>query len=143
MSEFGALKLQSEIDSRIGALVEGADRLISDRSNKLEGLDMNSQLRNVMAVANDAPHVAVVISFIRYQMGRAGAPGKAWKGTGLGEAVIKEIDGELHNLAQEAVRESSFGNADEVHTRLTRLLLGFMYRRYVYESDRLKAGGRK
>ena len=139
MSKLGELKLQSSIDKRIGALVGTAEKLITERTSKLNLIDA-SQIRNAMAVANSAPHVAVVTNFIRYQMGRTGAPGKAWKDTGLGEAVNKEIDGTIHKLAEETVKDAGFGETDAVQAQLTRLLLGFMHRRYVYEADKLKAG---
>jgi hypothetical protein len=144
MSEFGALKLQSNIEERIARLIESAENLIVERKDKLEQIDtMSSQIRNVMSVANDAPHVAVVTNFVRYQIGRAGVPRRAWKDTGLGEALIKEIEGKMHDLAKEAVTAAEFGDVGQVQAQLTRLLLGFMYRRYVYESERLRQGGRK
>lgn len=142
MTDIGGLRLQSEIERRMGDLIESAERLITDRGDNIKHIESAStQIRNAMSVANDAPHIAVVTSFIRYQIGRAGTPNKVWKVTGLGEAVIKEIEGRVHSLAQGAVSASDFGSVDEVQVQLTRLLLGFMYRRYVYEADKLQKGG--
>jgi len=139
MSEMKELKLQSEIENRIGKIVEDAEKLITERGSEIASIDASSQIRNAMAVANSAPHPAVVTNFIRYQMGRKGAPGEVWKNTGLGEAVIKAIDGSVHTLAKEAVERAGFGDVHQVQVQMTRLLLGFMNRRYVYEYDKRKA----
>jgi hypothetical protein len=158
-NEMKELKLQHAIDQAVGRLVEEAEKLILDCRNKIEQIEAN-QIRNVMAVANSAPHTAVVTNFIRYQMGRAGRPSRAWKDTKLGEALVTVIDGPVQSLAQEAVNAAKHGsvealnveamnaeaanveaaNAAEyrsvetVQVEMTRLLLGFMYRRYVYEA---------
>jgi hypothetical protein len=142
MSQLGELKLQNSIDKRIGELVGTAERLITERTGTLKLIEVN-QIRNAMAVANSAPHVAVVTNFIRYQMGRTGAPGRAWKETGLGEAVNKEIDSTMQRLADETIKEAGFGEINAVQAQLTRLLLGFMHRRYVYEADKLKVPASK
>ncbi|MCS6803540.1 MAG: hypothetical protein RMM98_17655 [Acidobacteriota bacterium] len=134
MSEMKELKLQSEIERRIGRLVEEAETLISNLKGNIDKIEA-SQIRNVIAVANSAPHPAIVTNFIRYQMGRSGAPGKAWKESGLGDRVISAIDKTVRNLASEADQAAAFGNVDEVQIRMTRLLLGFMNRRFVYEKE--------
>ncbi|MFL6214387.1 MAG: hypothetical protein ACJ74J_10910 [Blastocatellia bacterium] len=133
-NEIKELKLQRGIDQTIGTLVEQAEKLIIDCRSKIKQIDAN-QIRNVMAVANSAPHPAVVTNFIYYQMGRSGKPSKAWKETKLGEAVVAVIDGQLHRLAQKAVEAASYGSVETVQVEMTRLLLGFMYRRYVYEAS--------
>ncbi|MCG3144838.1 MAG: hypothetical protein HONDAALG_02311 [Gammaproteobacteria bacterium] len=147
MSEMNELTLQARIDAKIGRLVECAEGLITDRLDKIKEVDgsqriAGSQIRNVMAVANTAPHPAVVTNFIRYQMGRSGAPSNAWKNTKLGEAVITIIDGELQKLAKEIVSDVSDCKESkeiEMQMQMTRLLLGFMYRRYVYEKPESEA----
>jgi hypothetical protein len=133
MSQVGEMKLQKEIEGCIGDLIRTAEKLVTDLGDKIKSIEQN-QIRNVLAVANSAPHVAVVTNFIRYQMGRSGAPGKAWKNTGLGKAVIDAIEGSMSRIAGKAAEKSGY-NVDEVQVRLTRLLLGFMNRRYVYEAD--------
>ena len=139
MSQLGELKLQSSIDRRIGNLVETAEKLIVDRAGKIRDKDVGaSQIRNVMAVANSAPHIAVVTNFIRYQMGRSTTK-PTWKDTGLGDAVNDAIQGTVGNMAKDIVAEAGFGEIDETQMRLTRLLLGFMHRSYVYEADKLKS----
>lgn len=134
MNEMKELKLQSEIEKRIGKLVDEAEKLIINLGEKINNIE-GSQIRNVMAVANSAPHPAIVTNFIRYQMGRSGAPGKAWKESGLGDKVISAIDQTVRKLATEADQAANFGNVDDVQIRMTRLLLGFMNRRFVYQKE--------
>lgn len=129
------LKLQAEIDKCIGELVQLGERIIGELGNKVCKVEA-SQIRNVMAVANSAPHPAIVTNFIRYQMGRKGSPGEAWKDTGLGEKVITAIDKDVRRLAKQAAGNAN-GDVDEVQARMVRLFLGFMNRCHVYEYDRL------
>lgn len=134
------IRLQVEIDGKVGDLVSHAEKLIADRLDKVKQIE-GSQLRNVMAVANTAPHPAVVVNFIRYQIGRS-ATAKAWKDTGLGDAVIALIDVadhcELNKLAKQAVSEAKCGEVFDVQMQMIRLLLGFMNRRFVYEKDKIE-----
>lgn len=128
------LSVQKAIDDCVGELVGIAETLIVQAKEKLkENRVDKSQLRNVLAVANAAPHVAVVTNFIRYQMGRGGNPSKAWRDTGLGQAVINEIDGKIRTLAQQAAQQAETTQVDDVQVQMTRLLLGFMNRRFVFE----------
>jgi hypothetical protein len=141
MSELGALKLQNEIDKRMGDLVIAGEDLIQQLGDSVTQIK-EAQFRNVMAVANSAPHTAIVTSFIRYQMGRRETQ-RAWKETGLGDRLINLIDSSMAELAKAAVGKSGFGDPSEVQMQLTRLLLGFMNRRYVYEYDQRRSAARK
>jgi hypothetical protein len=134
MNEMKELKLQAEIDNRISELIEIGDDIIAKLGPNISKIDAN-QIRNVMAVANSAPHPAVVTNFIRYQIGRQ-ATAKAWKETGLGNAVIGAIEDRVRRLAEEADKAARVGNVSDVQIRMTRLLLGFMNYRYVYEADK-------
>jgi hypothetical protein len=62
------LKLQSEIDRRVGELVVTAEKVIEKLGDKVTMIE-NNQIKNVLSVANAAPHSAVVTNFIRYQTG--------------------------------------------------------------------------
>jgi hypothetical protein len=131
------LKLQSEIDKRVGELVLRAEKVIEGLRDKVKNIEAN-QIKNVLSVANSAPHPAVVINFIHYQMGRSGAPRKAWRDTGLGVAALAEIEDRVKILAKEAAEAAKFGDFDDVHSRLVRLFLGFLNRSYVYQSAKYK-----
>ena len=137
------LKLQSAIEQRLARLVGIAEALIDELdSEKIRNIDA-SQLRNAIAVANTAPHPAVLTNFIRYQMGRSGKPQKAWRDTGLGDKVNKQIEVDLKALAGNVATDARRGSSqepqpdevDEIHIRLTRLMLGFMNRYFVYKKD--------
>lgn len=141
-NEMKELKLRRAIDQTVGTLVEQAEKLIIDCRNKIKDIEAN-QIRNVMAVANSAPHSAVVTNFIHYQMGRSGKPSKAWKDTKLGEAVLAVIDGQVQRLAEQVVNGSGHGNIEDVQVEMIRLLLGFMYRRYVYEAREQQSSNRQ
>ncbi|PYP83344.1 MAG: hypothetical protein DMF61_23415 [Blastocatellia bacterium AA13] len=132
------LKLRSEIDKKIGELVLRAEKVIEDLRDKLNRIE-NNQIKNVLAVANSAPHSAIVTNFIRYQMGRQGAPRKAWSESGLGEKVIQEVDGRVRALASTVASAAGCADVDYVHAKLVSLFLGFLNRSFVFA----KANGGK
>ncbi len=125
------LKLQAAIDKHLRDLIELGDEVIAKLGDGIKKVDTN-QIRNVIAIAATAPHPAIVTSFIRYQIGRS-TTAKAWKDTGLGESLISAIDERVRALAQEV---AGGNNVDEIHIRMTRLLLGFMNHRYIYEKQK-------
>ena len=86
------------IDRAKESLVEAAETLLADaKVTEIPLKDFgHSQLRNLIAVALETESPAVVLNFIRYQMGRAGR-NKGWaniaQGTDkrLGDRFIDEI----------------------------------------------------
>lgn len=87
------------IDRAKESLVEAAEALLTDAQVTEIPLKEfgHSQLRNLIAVALETESPAVVLNFIRYQMGRAGR-NKGWanavQGTDrkLGDRFIEEIE---------------------------------------------------
>lgn len=134
LESLAGLELQAAIDERIDKLVEWGSSIIDAVMPKASGVDLSTQLRNVLAVANAAPHPLVLTSFIGYQIGRQTTQ-KAWKSTGLGEKLINTIEVEVAQLAKEAAGKNDLA---QVQMRMSRLLLGFMYQRYVHEASKLK-----
>lgn len=128
------LELQAAIDDRMDKLVEWGNDIIDAVMPKASSVDLSTQLRNVLAVANAAPHPLVLTSFIGYQIGRQTTQ-KAWKNTGLGEKLINTIEVDVARLAAEAAGK---GDVARVQMRMARLLLGFMSQRYVHEASKLK-----
>ncbi len=129
------LELQAAIDDRTGELVELGNSIIDKVMLKVKDVDpLSTQLRNVLAVANAAPHPLVLTSFIGYQIGRQTTQ-KVWKSTGLGEKLINTLEA---NVAQMAKETAGKGDVARVQMRMARLLLGFMYQRYVHEASKLK-----
>lgn len=125
------LKLQNAIDKRLRDLIELGNEVIAGLGDKINKVDTN-QIRNVIAIAATAPHPAIVTSFIRYQIGRS-TTARAWKDTGLGESLINAIEERVRELAQQVAEGK---DVDEIHIRMTRLLLGFMNHRYIYEKQK-------
>lgn len=131
------LLLQAAIDDHTGELVELGNGIIDMVMSKDRGVDLSTQLRNALAVANAAPHPLVLTSFIGYQIGRQTTQ-KAWKSTGLGEKLINTIEVDVAQLAAKAAQAAGKSDVAHVQMRMARLLLGFMSRHYVYEADKLK-----
>lgn len=128
------IRISSEIERNSGTLVEQAEKLLDGKTQALikttYKLEEN-QLRNVMAVANNSEHVAVVSNFIKYQMGRN--EGKnPWneKGAGFGDALIEALNN-LKDIARNIAGKAS-DRVDEIHIKLVRLFLGYLNRYFVY-----------
>ncbi len=135
MNASSEFRLKAEIDGRVSELVELGNDIIEKVAGKLGDIELN-QIRNLVAVANSAPHPAIVINFIRYQMGRSAT--RAWKATGLGDEVIKVIEGPVRRMAKEADDSVGTDSVDHVQAQMTRLLLGFLNRSFVYQREAKK-----
>lgn len=131
MTKKSELELLAAIESRMGDLVGLANAIVDDAMPRVK-TDLTTQLRNAMAIANAAPHPLVLTSFIGYQMGRQ-TTSKAWRETGLGDRLIKAIEGDVQAWAAEAAGEK---DSPDVQMRMARLLLGFMSHRWVYKKER-------
>ncbi len=138
-------------------LVTAAETLVESATDIRIGRDFgHSQLRNLIAVATETESPAVVLNFIRYQMGRDNY-GNNWArtigGDTLGERFIYQLDLEggavAGALAQ--VMQRAPGNADNSEMRqlirivLIRLFLGFAsrYLKYLEFTARQAAGARR
>ena len=126
-----ALDLQKE------GLVRAAEILLSEGEvtaipkNKLG----DSQLNNLLAIANETESPAVVTNFIRYQMGRDGQ-GRHWSRPGasgrkLGDLFIDAIETGAVHQAVEAVGLTGV-ERQLAHIYLTRHFLGFVSRHLKY-----------
>jgi len=65
--------LEKSIAVRQGRLVSLAKERVADEAFQNSGLE-ESGLRNLLDVAKESPHVAVVTNFLRYQVGRDASP---------------------------------------------------------------------
>lgn len=84
------------IDRAKERLVSGAEDLLKDAGVQQSGDFGHSQLRNLLAVATETESPAVVLNFIRYQMGRDNKrEPKAWArekgGERLGDRFIAAL----------------------------------------------------
>ena len=113
----------------------------------LENAEMqNNQLRNVLNVAGESQSLAVVASFIRYQLGRS-QTGPVWRKNGFGMQVIDQIESAQGIVARESQSvvlrlqdrgiDASPEALDHVRYELMRHYLGYLNRAFVYASSGL------
>lgn len=94
----------------------------------------HSQLRNLIAVAMETDSPAVVLNFLRYQMGRDAKNPKNWAlrqgGIQLGQRFIDAIHAGVVYQAVAEVPELEDGSLEKqlAHITLTRHFLGFASR---------------
>ncbi|MBC8234826.1 hypothetical protein H8E77_35220 [bacterium] len=129
------LKIQNAIKKHEGELVEDAQQLVDDSNIFNKSADFEeSQLRNVLEVANQTECVEVVENFILYQIGRDSS-GKKWKYGGFGESLVDKIkSGRVYGISDKIVKELKLQDSkvDEVWLKLTRLYLGYLNRYFIY-----------
>ena len=131
------LSLRQALDRFSGDLVGLADRTMSeDRVRILKRKETQlrlGQLNNLLGVALETESPAVVINWVRYQMGRKETKG-GWGNSGLGEQVVSDING-LETSARQ-VAQQVYGNETpeairQAHIYLTRRYVGYLKRWFV------------
>ncbi len=131
------LKIQNAIKKHEGELVKDAQQLVDDSNIFKSGDFEESQLRNVLEVANQTECVEVVENFILYQIGRDSS-GKKWKYRGFGESLVDKIkSGRVYGITDKIVKELKLQDSkvDEVWLKLTRLYLGYLNRYFIYRKN--------
>ena len=134
----GQLALQDALRRHLGRVARVAER----DAALLEGSRMDkNQLQNVLNVAEETQNVAVVASFIQYQIGRAGV-GPQWQHNDFGLSIVSRLTEPEGIVEQEAkailteLREQGHTPPDNaVHSlryELMRYYLGFLTRAYVF-----------
>ena len=128
------------IDRAKESLVRAAETLLTvAQATEINPRDFgHSQLRNLIAVALETESPAVVLNFIRYQMGRAGR-NKGWaniaRGTDkrLGDRFIDEIEsGEVARALDTLDLSGDAMLRQLAHIELIRHFLGFASRYLKY-----------
>jgi hypothetical protein len=84
-----------------------------------------SQLRNLLGAAQAGHSIAILINFLRYQMGREG-----WKDEKSGKMLEKYLTKELKETLLKDSRENQDAHAIEAH--IAAQFLGFIIREYTY-----------
>lgn len=122
------------IDRSKESLVKAAEDLLEKAEVvKIDKNDFgHSQLRNLIAVALETESPAVVINFIRYQMGRD-KKGKSWSnsvaGKKLGDRFIEEIEKGAVEQAHKGIVDGKDADlVPLVRIELIRHFLGFASR---------------
>lgn len=115
------------LDRAKEGLVRAAEKLLDDAAvtqiskNKLG----DSQLRNLLAVANETESPAVVANFIRYQMGRDNK-GTHWRheagGTTFGERFRHQLEDD-GGAVQQALQAADLANLEGTERQLARIYL--------------------
>lgn len=145
-----ALRLQQAINQQLDELVRQATRT----TLLLKGSDMEeSQLRNLVNVAQESRSVEVVANFIRYQIARNKS---AWglNLDGFGHTVIADLYNKVKQLAeqatqvaQEALSQESRGPKQvqsiqkQAHVTLMLLYLGYLNRAFYFAKKTGGSGG--
>lgn len=121
------LAVNKAIDRQMDALIRAAAANVA----RLENSRMEeSQIRNLVNVADHTESQEVVTNFIRYQIGRRTGE---WGSTGFGKAVIADIETGAVPAALEAVTKAvSKADPDAARARIIALYLGYLNRAFVY-----------
>lgn len=91
-----------------------------------------SQLRNLLNAAQGRSSLAVLVNFLRYQIGRGR---KGWEDERSGNALVKLLEDEVSTRVGKRVeKDSEVAGKDRyrLESRLAALLLGFVLREYTY-----------
>lgn len=88
-----------------------------------------SQLRNLLSAAQSGSAIAVLVNFLRYQMGRESRP---WKHRESGEGLERLLLDELQGLVDKAIPSRQTEERYELEAHLAAQLLGFIIREYTY-----------
>jgi len=132
--------LEKGIATRQGRLVSLAERRVAAQAFQNSGLEENG-LRNLLDVARESPHVAVVTNFIRYQVGRDASPSPAkW----AAEATYEEqATGGGEEAEESAERTMAIGEwvADDIEHTIARDLAAEVLEHVEAEIDGPLPGG--
>jgi hypothetical protein len=129
-----------DIDLAKEDLVEAAETLLNDAKVKPSREFGHSQFRNLVAVAMETQSPAVVLNFIRYQMGRDDK-NKNWSqsqnGVRLGDRFLTALHGQEGVVEKALARVSPDPGGDPVVRQLARMeliryFLGFSTRYMKY-----------
>lgn len=129
------LALSEAVEIYSEQLVCWADATLS--AEMMEQLKSNrmqlAQLNNFLGVTLEAQSPAVIVNWVRYQMGRRETE-RAWGKSGFGEQVTQDIK-KIRRELVERIAEDIYAEPDayfqEVHLALLRRYAGYLKRWYV------------
>jgi len=87
-----------------------------------------SQLRNLLNAAQGRSSLAVLVNFLRYQIGRGR---QGWDDERSGKALVKLLEDEVGKRVETGSKVSG-KDRYRLESRLAALLLGFVIREYTY-----------
>jgi len=131
------LSLRQAIDQFSEATVRQSDKTLSNA--QMEALKQRKtqlrlgQLNNLLGVARETDSPAVVVNWIRYQMGRRETR-DGWRNSGLGDKVIKDIrdmETSARQVSQDVFGDDSPNHLRQAHIALIRRYVGYLKRWFV------------
>ncbi len=130
------LALRQAVEPHSEEIVKRAEQTLSEeRMTKLRRSRMKvGQLNNLFGVTMETSSPTVVINWVRYQMGRKERDLRGWSESGLGDCVVKDIEGmkpSAQEIAQEVFADPSDAHVRQAHIALVRLYAGYLKRWFV------------
>lgn len=140
------------VDREMNAIVSESEWLVESLFQKKHDMQRN-QLSNLLATALETDSAAVVMDFVRYQMGRD-SKCETWRvgQPSFGEELLKrlkELGQKAAGLIDVAVREYGIepmkreSEEERIWMLLVRRFLGSLYRNFVYCDSEKKKEGRQ
>lgn len=132
--------IQRKIDQQLDdTIIEHARKLINETGVKNNRRMGRAQFTNLQNVTRDTTSVQVILTWIRYQMGRQ----TAWNERNFGKNLLEYLGPELQSVAEEIVQTLPPSDAEarkvvrEIHLRLIRQYVGQLQRLYIgYSEDK-------
>lgn len=140
------------VDREMNAIVSDSEALIKSLFQQKHDMQRN-QLSNLLATALETDSAAVVMDFVRYQMGRD-SKGETWRAgqPSFGKELLDQLKGlgqKAAGLVDTAIREYGIeptkreSEEERIWMLLIRRFLGSLYRNFVYYDSERKKEGRK
>lgn len=126
---------QQEIDKYTEEIVTLAESTIKNvQMQNLRGAAGNAQFSNFQGVTQETGSVAVIVNWVRYQMGRRESQ-RAWKEARLGQNVLESIEA-MRAYANTIARtvhkpEPTPRQVLEIHLKLVRMYAGYLRRWFI------------
>jgi len=125
-------EIKQKIEERLDIVIEKIIKLVDnyaqckngEKEPEIKQLE-ESQVRNVLNMANALDSIEALMVFIQYQMARNKIPRK------FGNALIEDIKTELNKLAEEITAENT--KKKQVWLSLIRNYLGYLNMYFVYK----------
>ena len=109
-------------------MVKTAEALLENSGIQSSNLD-NSQINNLLNVANSETCPEVIINYIRYQTGRHFD--KKWGHNNFAINLIEQIN-DLKSVSQSIDPQADEETVYEIWIHITRLMLGYLKRHFYY-----------
>lgn len=117
--------LKKKIEEQLDNIIENAENLVINTNIANKEKISQSQIRNIIEIANATNSLKALKNFIRYQIGRNQLDGE------FGNQFINQLENFLENITKEITRNSP-KSENSVRFSLIKQYLGYLNRHYVY-----------